>query len=254
MGRMIFEKYWRQRLAEKMTRGQAIQLLKKHLPQFSEQNLSRDQISKYRKELAKRYHPDTGYVGDDLSMLNTALDVLEKSNSEHGTEDYSGYTRPQGRGDKSNVPVWTWAGYSGGAPPMDSIYTEDFTDYNYIKKKAWEISGANPTPTKSDEYTFWNFDGRYGRGSFTVYANEDTLQTIAGWLPVWDSFNRSKAVLVSHIDFDRYMVFPVVNGKVQDSIGFIESDSFNRNPFNDQQFHHHLNRMLEKSFTGSLPE
>lgn len=117
-------------------------------------------------------------------MLNTALDVLENSNLTDGVEDYSGYTSRPGRRDKTNIPVWAWAGYSGGSPPTASIHTEDFTDYNFIKKKAWEISGSNPTPTKSDEYTFWNFDGRYGCGSFTIYANEDTLKTIAGWLPI----------------------------------------------------------------------
>lgn len=254
MGRELFEKYWRKRLAETMTRGQAIKLLKDYLPQFSEKNLSRETIGKYRKELAKRYHPDTGYVGDELSMLNTALDVLEKSISEQSPGDFSEYNYQSNRNDKSEIPVWAWAGYSGGAPPRANISTEDFTDYNYIKKKAWEISGSNPTPTKSDEYTFYNFDGRYGRGVFTVYANEDTLKTIAGWMVIWDSFHKSKAVLVSHIDFDGYMVFPVIKGRVQDPIGIIESNSFNGNPFNDPQFSHHLNEMLKKSFTRSLPE
>lgn len=246
MGRAIFERYWKQRYAEKMTPQQALGLLQKHLPGVTTDSFSREQIGKYRRDLAKKYHPDTGYVGDDLALLNTALDILEKSPEDSVYEESPGYTSYR-KQDSSKVPVWAWAGYSGGYPPQASIYTEDYSDINFIKKKSWEISGAKSTPTKTDEYNFMNFDGRYGRGSFTVYANEDTLQTVAGWLVKWDSFNRSKAVVVGHQDFDRYMVFPVVNGQVLRSIGFIESDSFNRNPFNDQQFHRHLNQMLEKN-------
>lgn len=251
MGRAVFDRYWNRRYAEKLSYPQAIELLKKHIPEFTGQNVTKELINKYRKELARKYHPDTGYVGDDLGLLNTALDILEQNPGGGSVDDnYDRPYRPERR-EKQEVPIWAWAGYSGGLPPQASISRESFEDINYIKKKAWEISGSNPKPSKHDEYTFHNFDGRYGRGMFTVYASEDTLKTIAGWMPVWDHFNRSKAILVSNPGFDRYMVFPVTGSQIGESIGFIESDSFNKNPFNDPHFERHLNQMLEREVSAS---
>jgi predicted nucleotidyltransferase len=206
-----------------------------------------DDVNRYRRKLAFKFHPDLGHSDVEIKDINNALDVIEKTIKGGGA-----YFKPFPSQTKtaykpySGENVWRWAGWSGGSPPSDSI--PPGLNINYIKKKAWEKSGANPNPTKDDEFTFWNFDGRYSRGVFTIFSKKDMalLKEIASLMVEWDSYFESKAVAVTgkQIGHKKCLIFPVKKGSVSKKPFELEHDSFNLNPFNDNDFILVLNRRL----------
>jgi curved DNA-binding protein CbpA len=246
-----------QALILEMSYEDALHLLLKYDRNFPKSEITDRIIKTYRRKFAKRYHPDTGYRGDDLKILNTALDVIRDEGTGYDSSQFSRQTRQTTRrpggtpmDQYPNVPIWAWAGYSGGSPPFGDIHRQNYRDINYIKKKAWEMAGKPKRPTKSDEFTFWNFDGRYGRGVFSVFAKDKSniLTEIAKAMIAWDSFFKSKAVLIRKPN-GVTEVAPVKNGKiVQSGPWFMSpsSSSFNLNPFNDSSFADKLNAMLDE--------
>lgn len=238
-------------LVEKTTLHQAEAVFAKYgVPNAS--SLSKEKLNVAYKKLARKYHPDINPINSEIiSRINDARDVLLAHVGRHKYDSYSSHRTQSNRNgsyDRNDVTShpsfhdyepWSWAGYSGGIPNSDTIRSG--ADINYFKKKAWEISGR-PTPSKNNEYTFWNFDGHYSRGVFSVYAVPETLFEISKMMIEWDNFNRSRAVLFSHHG-DFYVIN--VGGKEVDPPHPMKHDSFNRNAFNDRYFVAELERFIE---------
>ena len=63
----------------------------------------------------------------------------------------------------------------------------------------------------------------------------------------WDWINpNSKAVIAIPFGATSVTVFPVIDGDVEDSFDMPFGDSFNRNPFNEQQFVKRLQDWIER--------
>lgn len=225
---------------ESLSYGDAISYLQSLDSSFPGSDLTASVISAFRKKFAKKFHPDIGHSGDELKIINDALDTVASGDYSAG-QSYSRYTRSSQRNQPKETPVWVMAGYSGGMKPQSSIFSNDYSDINYIKKKAWEMSGRKKNPSKRDEFTFDVFDGSFYRGGFTVYGvNKPAfLKEMAEALQVW-SFHKPKAVIVGSIQYGKknVLIIPIQSGKVSNKNSWFEMEhnSFNDNPGNDRNF------------------
>jgi hypothetical protein len=236
-----------------MSYADAIDILQRHDSSFPTRNISKRDITIYRRRFAKKYHPDFGHTGEELKLINAALDVVSKSPNEPDIRYYH-TKREEPRQEKTSYypgnkdTIWAQAGWSGGLPNDDTIYRDDFTNLNYLKKKAWEASGSKPNPTKWDEFTFWQFDGHFSRSVTSVFAKLEVslLRKIASWFIVWVHDYKSQAICVTgrQIGNKKVRVFLVKDGKIPYSMFELTHSSFNQNPFNDKDFVEKLKRIL----------
>ncbi len=229
-------------------------------------NLSKEDLKKSWKNLAKMIHPDRNPNKKEemtraIQDINSAYDVLknipsrERSNNGYGSGDESWpeqqdyddyfahnthqqYSRQRRNSSQSERPTgWSQAGWNGGAPNSSNIFNKDFSDLNYCKKTAWEISGRPPFD-REHEYTFINWDGSYFRGVFSVYAIPEKLFEISKMMTQWDNWNRSVAVFC-YRKIDNYAL--LVNLRGQKVNPPKEIKDFEPN---DQQFRDYLRNNL----------
>jgi len=104
--------------------------------------MSREAIKAARRDLLHRHHPDRGGDLDSAQLINAAYDLLKD-----GVPDEMFYSTDLDRYEAHKAknpgsPEWVWAGYSGGIPDA-TIYRNDFSDVNFIKKSMWELSGQS---------------------------------------------------------------------------------------------------------------
>lgn len=218
--------------------------------------LSKDELKKAYRELSKAHHPDKGGKTINIQYINAAYDILSKSSGRSSSREpdqwrytQHGYRQPDNSykssrqaSDQQFRQSWAWAGWSGGASPMDD-YSDSPQNINYVKKQAWEMSGQ-PTPSKKNEYTFWNWDGSYFRGVVTVYAKQDTdiLFKISEMVVKWDNFHKSVAVFFFNGAEPKRLFLINVRGKKADPVEEFEHNSFNNNPGNDKDFVNYLRK------------
>jgi len=233
------------------------------VPNASE--LEKDKLKDYYIALVKKHHPDAGGRNTDMQYINAAYDVLKQSFEKSGSygsgdeswphqkeyDDYFAHNTYQHQHQKRKSKSrddgpkgWAQAGWSGGAPFSGHIVHETFGDLNFCKKTAWEISGRPPFD-KDHEYTFWNWDGNFFRGVFSVYAIPEKLFDISKMMVEWDSWNHSAAVFVTQKTKPNKIYVVNVKGNKIDPPRELEHDSFNSNPGNDNSF---VN-ILRKEFT-----
>lgn len=177
------------------------------------ESISLEDATKAWKSVLKKIHTDvsTSSSTRDVQEWNDAFDSISKAKSQKSTSS-----------------------------PIVSLNKKDI---NYYKEKAWEISGK-PAPTKENLYTFWNWDGMYFRGSFSVYTTPKHWFEVSELLVEWDNFYRSVAVFVSDKN-DPTLVY-LVSHKGKPVIPPMEygHNSFNKNPGNDTKFTDLLRKVL----------
>jgi len=219
----------------------------------------------YRKKMIS-LHPDRGGDSDTAKMFNAAYDVLKnkpsisgRSNRSSSGPSYQDQSGSQYRSSSkpTETPPWAWAGYSGGLPPNASIYRENYTDVNYIKKRMWELSGHS-----KEEWNVQGYDGSFFRGSFTVYGSQSILKEMSKAMVDWQTKGgnpyQCRAVFVSNkelsqgkpdpYDYDqtvRTLLLTYLDGHFLEQPVEVEYSSFNRNPGNDQQFTRKLPGILD---------
>ena len=93
------------------------------------------------------------------------------------------------------------------------------------------------------EWTVWNFDGTFFRGVFTVLGTEDDFSEMARIMKIWDRFFDSVAIFVSR-GHDLWLIS--LDDQPLTSPIYMEHDSHNNNPANDQQFQNKLPQILDK--------
>lgn len=220
-------------LLEGMSRSQAISLFKFHGVPGAE-TLSPDDLRKEWHGLVKKHHPDVSGDADVMKEINAAYDVLKGGGSPSGAA-----SRETDSGDE-----WVMAGYSGGMRPMSSIYRQNYSDINFIKKRMWELSGKS-----RQEWSVSAWDGRYFRGSFTVYGSSAIFKDMAEAMVTWNSgpplHHKTQAVL-AHKRNSKVLHVLYYDGDFLDGSATLEHDSFNLNPGNDQSFCNRLNDELER--------
>jgi len=241
--------------------------------------MSPDELKKARNQLILKQHPDKHPPDDraekdvNCRLINAAYDILklqrrdaDDAYQQWRTQSRSGYAEPyqhdqtyddfwdtlrrnreRHRRDnqshsypESDAP-WAQAGWAGGMP--NSSYGSDHVgNVNYYMKKAWEISGKPPC-TSDHEYTFWNWDGNYFRGVFSVFATPSKLYEISHMMIEWDDF-KSAAVFYTKKTDDPHTITLINLRGQRTPIQKTKHNSFNKNPGNDQEFV----QTLRKSF------
>ncbi len=145
--------------------------------------------------------------------------------------------------DDEQYAAWAQAGHSGGMPNQSSIYRNDYTDVNFIKKRMWELSKHS-----KKAWTIWGFDGAFLRGVTTVYGSPDIFPEMAKAMVMWQTKGANsypcRAVLVHRKRHPFLLIW--ADGHDLPSPIEVEHDSFNDNPGNDPHFGSRLRAMLDK--------
>src|SRR5207244_6141090 len=126
--------------------------------------MNREAIKAARRGLLHQHHPDRGGDLDTAQLINAAYDLIKDGVSAgafYGS-DLDLYESHKAR--NPGCPEWAWAGYSGGIPDA-TIYRNDFSELNFIKKSLWELSGHSGA-----EYNIWGSDGQRFLG-FSVFGS-----------------------------------------------------------------------------------
>lgn len=220
-------------------------------------HLKPEELQKAYKKLVIKHHPDkhpdnVEQSTREMQMINAAYDTLKMISGEgnfrsYAHQAYRQHSQPQQR-PGYNSPftgdtAWAQAGWSGGMPFMSDIYTEDYTDLNYCKRMAWEISGR-PDPSKQNEYTFWAWDGSYFRNVMSVFAISSKLHQIAKMFETWSGNNKMATFVQRYKDPMNVIYLLTLRGKDIIPPKKFEHESFNRNPGNDHSFEAWLRKNL----------
>jgi hypothetical protein len=226
-----------------------------NLPPDAIQSLFLAELKKARNGIMMKYHQDRTGSKDAAQEINAAYDVLKQPRVKlmpnltaggvdwsQGWEKYENQPRPSPR---TESPVWAMAGLSGDLAPSTSIYHQNYTDYNFIKKAMWELSGQS-----KEEWTISGFDGNFFCSSITVYGSPKIFNTMADAMIQWQtkggeaysiravcvSRRRSRDLLLIWADGTYYGDNPIK----------MEHGSFNDNPGNDHQFQRELPAFLDQ--------
>jgi hypothetical protein len=204
--------------------------------------MSREAIKVARRELLHRHHPDRGGDLDTAQLINTAYDLIKDGVSDgafYGS-DLAAYEAHKTQ--NPGCPEWAWAGYSGGVPDA-TIYRNDFSDINFVKKSLWELSGHSGT-----EYTIWGSDGQRFHG-ISAFGSPKIFSYMTTAMITWLSKqgHQCRAVLVgTGVTKELYMTYAEGRYHTEDPVRIVHS-SFNSNPGNDPSFANKLAEVLERS-------
>lgn len=224
-------------LCEKMSLDQANIIFAKY-GVVNASALDKEKLKAAWIKLVKQYHTDVSSEDPNaLKDINAAYDVLksEPVSSATSSDDYF---------DKLYKRRYASNKYQTQGHQPEPWQTDDRAmrdpdpqrpDVNYYKKLAWEISGK-PASTSDNKYTFWNWDGYYLRGVFTVYTTPEHWYEVSKLMAEWDRFYHSKAVFVSFAKAPNVVYLVNKHGKKIDPPQPIEHESRNQNPGNDWNF------------------
>jgi hypothetical protein len=203
--------------------------------------MSREAIKAARRELLNRHHPDRGGALNTAQLINAAYDLLKDGVPEGRfyASDLDLYESH--KVENPGCPEWAWAGYSGGIPDA-TIYRNDFSDLNFIKKSLWELSGRVVT-----EYTIWGSDGQRFHG-ISVFGTPKTFSYMTTAMITWlaKQGHHCSAVLVgAGPTKELYVTYAEGQYHTDKPIRVVHS-SFNSNPGNDPSFESKLAEVLER--------
>jgi len=194
---------------------------------------SLDEIKNQWRKLIFKNHPDRGGDENIARRINSAWSFLKNSYTpemqfEGTRNNWSRPPSPQGR----DIPEWQ--------TDERSSYNEvsgDRTNINYAKKEIYEFSKEQGDVT---EVTFWAFDGQFSRGVFTAKSNEASLgfggEVMEHWNSKGANVYATVAVFASFKGDNRVKLIRLRGKDVSGENKWFEHNSFNSNPFNDQQF------------------
>jgi len=204
--------------------------------------MNREAIKAARRELLHRHHPDRGGDLDTAQLINAAYDLIKDGVSAgafHGS-DLDLYESHKAR--NPGCPEWAWAGYTGGIPDA-TIYRNDFSDLNFIKKSLWELSGHSGA-----EYTIWGSDGQRFHG-ISVFGSPKIFSYMTTAMITWLSKQGHQCIAVllgTGGTKELHMTYAEGRYHTDEPIMIVHS-SFNSNPGNDPSFVNKLAEVLERS-------
>ena len=201
--------------------------------------MSRDSIRAARRELLYKHHPDRGGDLNTAQLINAAYELL-KQGVPDGTffsTDLDVYEAH--KAENAGCPEWVWAGHTSGLPDA-TIYRNDFSDLNFIKKSMWELSDQPRA-----EYIIWGLDGQRFHG-IPVFGSPKIFSYMTTAMVTWLSkhAHQCDAVLIGTAT-TRECYVTYADGKyLTDRPIRIEHSSFNSNPGNDPKFLYKLAEAL----------
>lgn len=220
---------WLSKLAHRMSVQQALSIF--GLPSVPD----KDTLQKRYRQLAMRHHTDLNKGEDQSKMvqINLAKEVLDSASS--GGREYDDIYEEarHSRRQRWEVPEWQTDPRSN-----DNEVGPNRNFRSRCMHDIWENS-KRFGPVRP--ITFWAFDGRYGRGVFTAMSNEPGLGFAGEVMEQWNN-NAHKTVAVlanesSNAPSERPIRLIRIQG--QDVSGqniILMHNSFNNNPFNDEEF------------------
>lgn len=194
-----------------------------------------EQLKKLYKKLALKLHPDRN-IGKDTTKqfqkLQAAYELLAKQ------PQYQKEPR-QYQNHRRDVPEWQPDKRSSN----NDIRQQNYRDLNYFKKHIWELAKENGSVK---EITIWSFDGSFSRGVITVYGNEYVYDEMGKAMYIWEGGN-TKAVLVTDQQHPYIAKIIWMHGKPLENPIELNHDSFNANPFNDDNFQREMRKIVNDS-------
>jgi hypothetical protein len=194
-----------------------------------------------RRELLYRHHPDRGGDVDTAQLINAAYDLLKNGVPDRTFYDSNLDLYEAHKLKNPGCPEWVWAGHAGGIPDS-TIYQNDFSDINFIKKSIWELSRHSLT-----EYTIWGFDGQQFQG-ISVFGSPKTFSYMTTAMITWlvKQGRQCSSVLVGKAD-DKELLVTYAQGQyhTEQPLRIVHS-SFNSNPGNDPSFESKLTEVLQR--------
>jgi hypothetical protein len=210
-----------QRLIEDFSPEQAHTFLKKTDPSLYSQ-LDISKLSSLRRKYALKYHSDKGHDPEKMKLINQAFDVLSKTSNKPsysyaGASDNDSYDEDLYADDEkyNGIPIWAWAGYSGGLPPRAGN-----TPFDRLKREAWILAGKPTLRKDVKEYYYNFFDGFFSRDSISLFSSKKSIpNTVPLFLEWVDNFHRrgnvTQAVMVApKSDRNAFTVYPIVGDSV----------------------------------------
>lgn len=167
---------------------------------------SKEEITTAYLRKSRQFHPDQGGTLEDQKLVNAAFAWFK----ENGFNSSSG-SRFTFDDDDYSVPPWQTDGRAS-----HNRVGKDFRDINFCKKaiyeKAMELGGLLLV------YTIAAFDGRYFRGTFTVYSSPKALGYAGMVMEKWNSeganpYETDAVFAVHNTDVDKKLLLLRVRGK-----------------------------------------
>ena len=225
-------------LCEKMTTSDAVSIFAKHgVPNAL--NLDKEALQKAWRELNKKFHTDVSDTAKEtIQNINAAYDILKTSSTSSADDFIKRYQANAYKNQGQEPEPWQTDTRAARYPDPQK------GNVNYYKKLAWIISGK-PASTDDNKYTFWNWDGYYLRGVFTVYTTPAHWFEVSKLMTDWDGIHhRSKAVLVTYNKAPKMAFIVNKEGQRVDPPTQIPHESNNSNPENDWGFTDRMRKMV----------
>jgi len=196
-----------------------------------------DDIQVRWKQLIFKNHPDRGGDEDFAKRINSAWTVLKSSY----TPNHNMYWRdfrdkePQENG----FPEWQTDSRSSRNTVNEQLRRGDI---NYCKREIYEES-LEQGPV--EKYTFWAYDGRYLRGSFTAKSNPESFGIAGEIMEEWNSSSyNTEAVLVQKPGAHEVKLIRLQGEDFSGQDYWLSFYSINSNPGNDPEFTRKLNELI----------
>ncbi len=211
---------------------------------------SLEQIQQQWKRLIFKNHPDRGGDESLAKRMNFAWTFLQQSYSQNsgternpwkGEDRWTGPYHPSGgRPNRRDIPEWQTDERSS------NNVGQDRGDINYALKDIYEFSQGNGPVEK---YTFWAYDGRYLRGTFTAKSNPESFGYAGEVMEDWNgsagnSYN-TVAVLAQKSGAREVKLIRLQGEDFSGQDYWLPFYSINSNPGNDPEFTRNLNELIE---------
>lgn len=225
-------------LCEKMTAVDAVEIFAKH-GVANALSLDKEALKQAWRKLNKQFHTDVSSAGKEtIQNINAAYDILKDAPTQTTSDFVKRYQANAYKTQGQEPEPWQTDTRAARDPNPQK------GNVNYYKKLAWIISGK-PTPTENNKYTFWNWDGYYLRGTFTVYTTPEHWFEVSKLMTEWDgTHHRSKAVLVTYNKAPKIAFMVNKEGQRVEPPIQIPHDSHNANPENDWDFTNRMRKMV----------
>ncbi|MHA2279008.1 MAG: hypothetical protein ACXAC2_24780 [Candidatus Kariarchaeaceae archaeon] len=198
---------------------------------------SMSEVEQQWKRLIFKNHPDRGGDENVAKSINNAWEILKNSytpgmDTGSNYQEYSGpaYYPPRQEG----IPEWQTDERASRNEVNEQLGRRDM---NYCLKEIYDFSIERGDVI---DVTFMAFDGQFGRGSFTAKSNEASLGFGGEVMEEWNSTGSNAydtvAVFASFGSEKRIKLIRRLGRDVSEEDIWLEHDSFNSNPFNDQRF------------------
>src|SRR5581483_8584614 len=217
---MKFKEY----LILEMTKAEAYSIL----GVTSDENISI--IKRKYHKLVSQYHPDKNpgnkEAEEKFKRIQSAWEII--------TGKYPPSNEPR-QTQTRGIPPWQTDPRSS----YNDITSNNYSNMNYVKFKIWDEANKNGGIT--GEYTLYAFDGSFLRHTLIVFGNDNVFnlmgEAMEGWNSTGGNSYKTVAIIVTKPEWgEKVRVIRVKGKNVSNKNIWIDHESFNQNPSNDNSF------------------